>query len=479
VDPADQWVLDPVTGTYQLRPQGAYPAPPEPAPAAPPPPRPDDAVARQREPVSRRASSQHGRRRPAGPPNRRRSKPRQQRTALLWTAGAVGVALVAGGVGLLASGHTTGGAISTVDVGDAGAGTLSYSGPLNLLLLGAADGPSGRGGTADTTILLHVAADRGNATALSIPGDVVTSIPDCPTAQQGGGSKVVPGSPQKGASPKAAESLGADGRDPGCAMRLVRQLTGIQVDHFLMISSATVRTLSAATGDNAVCFAQLPARDTRLRTLDTAKALTVDTPLGSQGALDSLAAQIGKVDPKHITFTTLPTKSNPADPAHATVVVDQARAAQLFSLIKNDVSLSQGPVAPDPKLVGTKATPHNTRVTVLNGSGVFGASQDVLNWLQNQQGVNRSANGGDAPATLARTTLAYAPNQADQARSLAAMMGLPAAALHEGTKNAAPLAYMTLTLGKDFTAAGVPIGPPSAPPKGLRMVTADGATCAG
>ncbi|WNI15790.1 LCP family protein [Actinacidiphila sp. ITFR-21] len=478
VDPADQWVLDPATGTYQLRLGPADPAarqePPQPAAEAPPgPARPPGA--------DRAAPAAPGRggRRAAAPPGRRRRKARKSgNRPLLWAAGAAGVALVAGGVAVLASGHSAGNRVGTVDIGDAGARTLSSSGPMNLLLIGAADAPTGGAGAADTTILLHVAADRSNATAVGIPGDVVTGIPDCPTVRQGGGTRVVPGSPQHAASPTAADSLGVDGRDPGCAVRLVEQLTGVRVDHFLMLGSARVRALSTAADGAGACFAELPADPARLRTLAAAKALTVDTPLGSETALDGLSGQLGKVDAGHLTFTTLPTKANPADPAHATVVVDRDKAAQLFSLVRNDVPLSGRPAAPDPRLVGPRTTPHDTRVTVLNGSGVFGASQDVLNWLQNDEGVNRSANGGDAPAPLARTTLAYAPNQADQARSLAAMMGLPATALHQGTADAKPLAYMTLTLGADYTAPGTPIGPPTSPPKGLRMTTADRAGCA-
>lgn len=436
---------------------------------------------------------------------------------------------MASGIGYLASGDG-GQGVSTVDAGDAGAATLAAGGPLNLLIVGDPDGPAGG---ADATILLHVAADRADATALSIPRDLVTGIPDCPAGRSG----VVPGSPLKGASPKLAESLGTDGRDPSCTLRLVRQLTGIPVDHLVEVDAAAVKALSTAVGGADVCLAhpiddpgsganlgagrhkvegdqalhlvrapgldgldRIPVqqqffagliraaksggmftdqkqRQALART--AAGALTVDTALGSVEALDSLAADLGKVDTKHITLTTLPVGDNAADPTGGTVVIDQAKAAQVFALIKNDVSFSQGSAKPDPRLTGSKATPHDTRVTVLNGSGVFGASQDVLNWLQNEQGVNRSANGGDAPAKLAATTLEYAPNQADQARSLAAMMGLPGSALHEGTKDAEPLAYMTLTLGADYTAPGAPIGPPTAPPKGLAMTTADRTACVG
>ncbi len=210
-----------------------------------------------------------------------------------------------------------------------------------------------------------------------------------------------------------------------------------------------------------------------------AGALTVDTPIGSVGALRTLAGDLGKVDAKHFTFAELPVKDDPAGPARTSVVVDRGKAAQLFSLLKYDVSLSRRPVPPDPKLVGAKATAHDTRVTVYNGTGTFGSSQDVLNWLQNDEGVNRSTNGGDASARSPRTTLKYAPNQADQARSLAAMMGLPASALIPGTKDVPPLTYMTLTLGADYTSPGAPIAPPTTPPKGLKTLTADSTACVG
>jgi LCP family protein required for cell wall assembly len=331
------------------------------------------------------------------------------------------------------------------------------------------------------------------------------------------------------------------GRDPGCAMRLVRQMTGVPVDHFLMVDFDAVKTLSTAVGGVTVCLDKplsdpashlslgagphtvegeqalalvrtrqaLPGQSDlarvqvqerflaglfdkvksagtltdpkRLLTLarTAAQALTVDTPIGSVGALDTLAGDFGAVARQHLTFAALPVKADADDPAHRTVVIDQGKATQLFSLVKDDVSLSEAAAGPDPKLVGPRATPHDTRVEIYNGTGVFGASQDVLNWLQNDEGVNRSTNGGDASARSAKTTLGYAPNQADQARSLAAMMGLPASALIPGTKDAAPLANMTLTLGADYTAPGTPIGPPTAPPKGLKTIKADSTACIG
>ena len=66
----------------------------------------------------------------------------------------------------------------------------------------------------------------------------------------------------------------------------------------------------------------------------------------------------------------------------------------------------------------------------------------------------------------------------DQARELAAMMGLPASALKEGKVNAAYHAQMTLTLGKDFTAPGQPLSAPTKAPSSVQQVQASKSVCA-
>jgi LCP family protein required for cell wall assembly len=559
IDPADQWVLDPETGTYQLR---LHPQ----EPAAPSVPSQGDYGATDGRSSSSRSSGRSTARSsaaPAGAPatgltgprtNRRRAKQGMSRKkkALAWTGGALGFVLVAGSVGGYLVYEHFNNNITTVDVGDAGSKSVTHEGPMNVLVigtdsrqgLGSTYGDAGSVGHADTTILFHVSADRSNATALSIPRDIVTSIPDCPTKQKDGSTKVVPGTPKQISTPRFNESLGQDGRDPGCTMRLVSQMTGLKIDHFMMVNFEAVKTLSAAVGGVDICLSRplvdpkshlnlsagkhtiqgetalefvrtrhalqnqsdldriklqqnfLSAMIRKIKSSGTltnpgklfslanaaTKALTVDTAIGSVSKLSSLAQDLSKVDSKHITFATLPVMDNPDEKVRATVVVDPAKATPLLTMIRSDVSLTavKKPAAtPDPRLVGPKATAHNTRVNVLNGSGVFGAAQATVNWLQNTKGVDRSANGGNAPAPLARTTLEYAPNQADQARSLAAMMSLPASALHQGTVDAAPLAYMKLTLGKDFTAPGAPIGTPTSVPNGVQKTEADNTACVG
>ncbi|WP_037910324.1 LCP family protein [Actinacidiphila yeochonensis] len=579
VDPADQWVLDPATGTYVLRldpgpdpsgqdvPRAGVPTQSEAPPtyrdhvgiasgpaahrsrpdAASPGSTPDgtrDAVADRpaggRAAARRQGGSGGGSRRDgagtgrAGGSSRRKPKPKRS-GALLWTAGVIGLAVVAGGTGGYLAFHRAGTIIHTVEVGDAGSTSLAAASTATNVLVVGTDSGAGLGhefgspaatGQADTAVLVHLAAGRGNATAISIPPDLVTDVPDCP----------VNGQVAKGTSGQPFSAVLA-GRDAGCAMRLAKQLTGLPVDHVLEVDFAAVKTLTDAVGGVDVCLQQ-PLQDARagldlaagtqrlqgtqalalvrsrqsthggddlsrvavqeqflaglLRAARSggvlsdarkvaslastaAGALTVDSPIGNVQALGTLAGQLGQVPPEHFTFVQLPVKA--AGDGKGGVVLDQQLATPLLAMVKADTSLSRGVVKPDPKLVGAKATPHNTRVLVHNGTGEFGAAQDVLAWLQNDEGVDRSTNGGDAPSKVARTTLQYAPNQADQARSLAAMMGLPASALVEGTKDAAFHANMTLTLGADYTSPGTPIGAPVNPPKGLRSITGASTAC--
>lgn len=446
VDPADQWVLDPVTGLYELRLDAPSESRPEPAPVP---------AAAVRNPAARAG---HGGRRaaPAAGSRRRKAKPRRP-SALAWGVGATCAVLVAGvtaGIVVLRQGD--GPAVHTVDIGAAGSKDPVHAGAMNVLVLSSKP--------TDTAVVLHLAADRSNVTALGIPPAMVTDIPDCPV-----GSGTVKGAKQQ------PFSAALTGRGPGCALRVAEQVTGLPVDHVVLVDYAAAKAASSGVAAADLCVDRTVADPRTLTALarSAPAALTTDTPLGSAKALGALADAMGAADPQHVTFVTVPLVGGAAPQA-----ADRQKAAQLYALMAHDVSLSPDhPAAADPKLVGPKATPHNTRVEVFNGTGVFGASQDVLAWLQNSKGVNRSTNGGDAHTKAPRTTLQYAPNQADQARSLAAMMGLPASALIPGTKDAAPRANMTLILGADFTAPGVPVGPPTAPPKGVALTRAADVHC--
>jgi hypothetical protein len=220
------------------------------------------------------------------------------------------------------------------------------------------------------------------------------------------------------------------------------------------------------------------------------KALTVDKGIGSAMKLTALAKELGKVDLKNISFMTVPVVDNPDEPPNrrATVVLDPVKAPQVFSMVQNDISFTEvkkkqqdaknAQAEAQAKLLqGPRAEAVDVRVDVYNGSGIQGAAQKTLNWLQTTQGVTRSTNKANAPEKAAKTTLTYGANQADQARKLADLMGLPATALKPGTQEAGEREPMTLVLGGDFKGAGVPItGPVKAPD--VEKVEADKQVCA-
>jgi LCP family protein required for cell wall assembly len=462
--------------------------------------------------------------RAAVPPSRRRPKPKQSRRkkALIWTAGSVGFVLVTVSVGGYALYEHFNNNINTVDTGTIGTDSATSDGPVNILVIGTDSrvglggkyGDAGSVGHADTTILFHVSKDRSNATAISIPRDIITDIPDCPTKQADGTTKIIPGTDNV----RFNTSLGQDGRDPGCTMRTVKALTGITPDHFMMANFDAVKDLSTAVGGVEVCLAKnIDDPDSHLKLSKGRHIVKGEQALafvrtrhsvGLGGDLSRIELQqqflssmirtmkssgtltspkdLSKVNTKNITFATVPVIDNPAEKVHATVVLDQTRAPQLFAMVNKDISLtevkkkataSKSPAAS--KLKGTMADPAYVRVEVYNGSGILGAAQDTVEWLQNTKGDPRSTNGGNAAASIANTTLEYAPNQADQARRLADWMGLPESALKEGTKKTAELANMKLTLGKDFTAPGTPVTTPTKAPDGIQKVEAnDKSVCA-
>ncbi|MFF2023813.1 LCP family protein [Streptomyces sp. NPDC058171] len=569
VDPADQWVLNPQTGDYELR-LGPSPDPPSaPSPRGtgrrtPGPRTPPDAPRRTGTGTGDVPGQRRRRGAPPPPPNRRRGRSAGAGTSsrgkkvLAWTGGVLAVVLIGAGTTAYFYLEHLNGNITTTDVGSAGARGFSKDKAVNILLIGTdkrtGEGNGGYGdknsaGHADTALLLHVAKDRTNATVLSIPRDLITDIPDCPTKQPDGSTEVIPGQ----TAVRFNTSLGQEGRDAGCAMRTVKELTGIQPDHFMLADFNAVKTLTTAVGGVEVCVAKdvddpkshlklsagkhtlkgedalafvrtrhsfgnqgdldriqvqqqflgslmrkLKSSDTLTspsRMLDLAEAATealeVDTGIGSINKLKDVGLELAKVDPKNISFATLPVLDNPAERVKATVVVDSAKADPLFAMIRNDVSLTEVEQQKKAKakkekaaqaglLKGPMADPADVRVHIYNGGAEAGSAQETLTYLQNTGGVLKSSQLGNAPADVSKTQLAYAPEQADQARRLASLMGLSASAMKPGESetNAQGLPAIVLTLGPDFKGAGAAMKPPEKVPEGVQKVEADKAVCA-
>ncbi|MCF3124055.1 LCP family protein [Streptomyces arenae] len=183
---------------------------------------------------------------------------RRRRRWLRWTALGVAVlVLAAGGVGWAAYEKLNG---NITKDADAAAELARYEKerptPLvhdaqNILLIGS-DTRAGRGnrkygrdpGTqrSDTTILLHLAADRQSATAVSIPRDLMVDIPGC---RRPDGSRTQ--------AQFAQFNWAFEFGGTACTVRTVEKLTKIRVDHHMVVDFAGFKDMVDAVDGVQVC----------------------------------------------------------------------------------------------------------------------------------------------------------------------------------------------------------------------------------
>lgn len=112
-------------------------------------------------------------------------------------------------------------------------------------------GGTGEVGRSDTAFLLHVYADHKHAVAVSIPRDSLVDIPAC---KKPGGEWTAP---QQHVMFNAAFSVGetAEG-NPACTQNTVEHLTGLRVDHTVVVDFAGFSALTSAVGGVPVCLPQ-------------------------------------------------------------------------------------------------------------------------------------------------------------------------------------------------------------------------------
>jgi LCP family protein required for cell wall assembly len=372
---------------------------------------------------SRRKAEPQGRRRRSEP---RRSQVRIRRIALgCALLLLIGTGCAWGYVQYLDS-NIKHGALS---FGDQGAASQDAGGhtALNILMIGsdtrdtAADLSLGGarasvGGPvhADVEILLHVSADRSNASLISIPRDTMVDIPACTDPATG---KSYPESPHE----QITDSLSHGG--PGCTVYTWHQLTGIHIDHYMMVDFGGVVSMADAVGGVPVCtmgnvadpyshlrltrgthvikgiqalewlrtrhgfgdgsdlyrtqvqhmyltsmLRQLRSAGTltdpgRILSLADAatKALTVDDGLDSVGRLATLADQLKGLQPDRLTTVTMPYAEDPANPK-AWVIPMPGDAERLFSMVRGDIPLDAhgNPAATASPSTSTSASPQPT-----------------------------------------------------------------------------------------------------------------------
>lgn len=283
--------------------------------------------------------------------------------------------------------------------------------PLNILVMGsdtrdcdgcAIDNESGEGGS-DTTMLLHVAADRKTAYGVSFARDTMVKRPDCEVD-----GEIVPG-----ADPVQFNEAFALG-GPLCTVQQVEHITGIYIDHTVVVNFAGFedmvdavhgvevcvpfevddpahgihldagtrlvsgrealnyvreRHVLSANSDigrmkrqqafvasmvNRVMSADTLTRPDRLyRFLDAAtQSIQLDPDLASLGKLKDLALETRDIDLQRIKFVTVPIEAYEPDPNRLQFAPG---AAALWKQIKDDEplgALGKGAISADEE-VGT------------------------------------------------------------------------------------------------------------------------------
>lgn len=276
--------------------------------------------------------------------------------------------------------------------------------PLNILVLGSDSRNSEEnislGGSradadrkplADSQILVHVSADRSHMTALSIPRDTRVTTPECRDPNDG---TVYPETDTKTINTTLQNG------GPGCTVAAWERLTGVPIDHFMMVDFAGVVSMADAVGGVPVCVedniydsksglrlekgthavkgeqalqwlrtrygfengsdvgrakahqmyftSMMRELQAGTKLTDPGKlmnlaesatsALTVDTGLGTVNRLYDLGEDLKDVPSQGVTMVTMPWVPDPMDPgAHVVPVEDEAE--RIFSALRNDVAL--------------------------------------------------------------------------------------------------------------------------------------------
>ncbi len=296
---------------------------------------------------------------------------------------------------------------------------------LNLLVMGSdvRDGENAllggeeEGMRSDTTLVVHVSADRSRIDAVSIPRDTRVDIPSC-NFTDGSTSR-----PQS-ARFNAAFSIGARNDDVGeaaaCTIQTVQSLTGIVIDGWIVVDFAGFRNMVDALGGVNMCIPNdmespksglsitagmhqldgftalalarartgeglgngsdinrlgrqqqllsaiaqevfeknlLTDLDQLYRFLDAAtQSLTADPETGNIRSLAGLAWSLQNIEPQNITFLTAPHAANPDDRNEVVFTSDAAPIWQAF--INDTPMVPQAPAAPvDPNDSAEPSTP--------------------------------------------------------------------------------------------------------------------------
>ncbi|MCY0903728.1 LCP family protein [Arthrobacter sp. H14-L1] len=341
---------------------------------------------------------------------------RARRRTALWlkiTAAAVafvvvGAVAVGGFMVMRLQSNVQVGELNLADGASTKAGVDNSKDDLQILILGSdtRDGANGAYGTSadasgeghsDVMMLMNISKDNKQVSVVSFPRDLMVPLPACKDPKSG---QTYP-----------AQALGQlntalNNGGPGCTVAAINQLTGLNIDHFMLADFTAVKDLSNVIGGVEVCvdhsvndvngsglvlpagkslvqgeqalaflrtrhsfgdasdIARIQAQQYFLgsmirkvksdKTLSDlpkvyniadaiTKNLTIDSGLANIPAMVAIANRLKNVDLAKVAFITAPWVPFPADPNRN--VLSQPAANDLFTALHNGTDLTGGSTA--------------------------------------------------------------------------------------------------------------------------------------
>lgn len=417
--------------------------------------------------------------------------------------------------------------------------------PLNVLLIGSDSRNSkanlklggskqsvGAKPLADVQMLLHVSADRRNASVVSIPRDTKVDIPTCTDPESG---------EKFGATRDLINTtLGRGG--PGCTLATWQELTGIYIDHWMMVDFAGVVSMADAIGGAEVCVkdnvydgpkpgvpggsglrlekgtwpvqgeqalqwlrtrhafesdfgrskAQHMYMNSVIRKLKEQNAFTdtgqlmdlaetatrslqVSEEVGTVKKLFDLGMTLKDVPTDRIAMLTMPRVPDPANP-NAHVLPAPEETDRLWEMLREDVPVDgKEPTSkPKPAPKDEAAEPSDIGIMVRNGTGVNGPPAPrraaAVTGLLAGKGFT-GARADATPETARRTQVLFPSADLEgDAHAAAKALGIPTSAVRKSTE----VSGVTLIVGADWRTGDTFPKPESAgPPKDTETVMGD------
>ena len=377
--------------------------------------------------------------------------------------------------------------------------------------------PSG-GSRSDTAMIVHIPQDRSRVVVVSLPHDLQVDRPECEawdqatgryTAQRGQDQGQGQDQDQERAATIAASAAYRYG-GPRCATRVVQQVSGLAINHFVGIEFDGFKAMVDAvggvqvcvtrpikddvlgdvvakpgkvelTGDQALAFVRAShvaedptAEDGRIgrqqkllsalvravasgRTLvdpgrldHLVRAMAANTFVDNvdAGQLSGLAGALGGLDAGRVTFVTLPT----TEAADHRELRREDSAALFRAIIDGTPIAGERPAGGPQQQPGgggqqvTTVPPEQIKLQVVNGTGQEGLATQIAKQLRSVG--FEVVKMDNAPQHADRTVIRYAASREPQALSVAAAVSRAALQLNPAMGGA-----IEVTLGGDFDGA--------------------------